>query len=199
VSVGRLAESRTRSCADLDDPSELCEKAGMGVLTDLVVAPLAEAAAVASTGINQRAWTSVDVKGLGIDDLATIHCLIDGCDPNEPVSPAEWQVNPFTKEKMVVTTFSRYLDGFDLVAEQGDIVVLRAPPPLVNTLAGLDSTKAAELALRWSATKSSERYGDGRPVPAFREDVASAYLEHVMKMAKAASESHKELFVWMCP
>jgi hypothetical protein len=24
-------------------------------------------------------------------------------------------------------------------------------------------------------------------------------LEHILKMAKAANESHQELFVWMCP
>lgn len=175
------------------------KKGGMGVLTDLIVAPLAEADAVASTGIKERPWPWADVKGLGIEDLATIHCLIDGQDPNEPVTPPESRTNPFTKEKMVVTIFSRYASGFKVVAGEEEIGVFRTPPALVNVLAGLDAVRAAELAHRWSVAKSAERYGDGRPVPVFPEAVASAYLEHIVKMARAATEGNSELFVWMCP
>ena len=75
----------------------------MGVLTDLVVAPLADADSVATTETNERPWPWVDVKGLGFEDLVTIHCLIDRQNPNEPVTPPEWQTNPFTKEEMAVT------------------------------------------------------------------------------------------------
>jgi hypothetical protein len=74
----------------------------VGVLTDLVVAPLADAAAVAKTALKERTWPWADAKGLGVDDLATMHCLLDGRDPDEPVAPPEWHYNPFTKQRMVV-------------------------------------------------------------------------------------------------
>jgi hypothetical protein len=173
------------------------KKAAVGVLTDLIVAPLADAELVASTGIKERPWPWVLVRHLGIEDLAAIHCMIDGQDPDEPLTPPEWLTNPFTKEKMVATILSRYLEGFQDVAGDGEVLVFRTPPALVNLLAGLDAGKAAELAHRWSAYRSAQRYGDGTPVE-FPEEEASAYLEHVVKMAKAATNDNSELFVWMC-
>jgi hypothetical protein len=171
----------------------------MGVLTDLVVAPATAAAAVAETGSNERSWPWADVRRFDIVDLAMTHCLIDGRDPNVPVTPPEWVVNPFTKKRMAVTTHNKYAQAMELVAEHGEVVVFRVPAVLVATLARFDSTAAAHLAREWSVAKSSERYGDGTLVTPFGEDVAAAYLGDVVAMARVAAERSDELFVWMCP
>jgi hypothetical protein len=171
----------------------------MGVLVHLLVAPLAEATAVASKRIKERIWTWVDVKGLGVEDLPMIHCLLDGRDPSESVKPAEWSELPFTKEKAVVTMLSTYMSAFELVAEDEEVAVLRVPPILTNVLAGLNEAKAAELTRKWSVAKSAERYGDGSPVPPFQEEMATGYIEHLTRMAKTAVQRNEELLVWACP
>jgi hypothetical protein len=160
---------------------------------------LAEAAEVASKRINERIWTWVDVKGLGVEDLPMIHCLLDGRDPSASVKPAEWRESPFTKEKAIVTMLSSYMSAFELVAEDEEVAVLRVPPMLVNALAGLNEAKAAELTRKWSVAKSAARYGDGSPVPPVQEEIAAGYIEHLTRMAKTAVQRHEELFVWACP
>jgi hypothetical protein len=170
----------------------------MGVLTDLIVAPLSDAAAVATTGSKERPWPWVDVKGLGVEELATIHCLIDGVDPKEPVSPPEWRTNPFTKEKRAVTMFSRYVGGFDMVAGDEEVCAMRLPPVLVARLARLDSATATDLARGWRSMRpAAERHGDGTPAQVLAE--YRSCLECVAAMAKEATGRNQELLLWMCP
>jgi hypothetical protein len=171
----------------------------MGVLTDLIVAPLADTAPIASTASKERPWPWKDVKGIGVDDLATILCLLDGHDPHAPVTPSEWVKNPFTKKKVAVTAVGRRMREFEAVAEDGEVVVFRVPRALVEGLAALQVTGVADLARRWSVDKSSERYGDGRRVQPFPEETAAAYLAEIVAMARKAVDERQELFVWMSP
>jgi hypothetical protein len=171
----------------------------MGVLTDLVVAPLGDAPCVAGNTRRDPSWTWVDVKGLGIDDIATLHCLLDGGDPKASSSPPEWVVNPFTKEKQAVTVVGRYLRDLELVAEHQSVLVFRVPTPLLRRLAQLDAAGIIELARRWRSEKSQERDGRGRPVPLFSETETAAYVARICDMARVATSKDHELFVWMCP
>jgi hypothetical protein len=171
----------------------------MGVLMDLVVAPLSEASAVAERSSRDRPWPWRDVKGIGLDDLATLHCFLDACDPNAPVDPPQWLENPFTKKKVEVTMFGRYVERFTVVAEEGEGVLFAAPAELVTALAGLDAARADDLARRWSDAKSSERLGDGSALQAFPVSTAVAYLNDVIAMAREASRRKEALLVWICP
>jgi hypothetical protein len=171
----------------------------MGVLTDLVVAPLSDVPSVASTPPNERRWPWVDVKGLPLGSLSRIHCLLDGVDPSDPVAPPEWIVNPFTKGQVAVTMGGRHQKAFEVVAGDGDAIVSRVPSELVHKLARLDSSGTARLRHRWWVHESSGRDGDGQAVTPFPEDLAAAYLEEAIAMAKTAVARDEELLVWECP
>jgi hypothetical protein len=57
------------------------------VLTDLAVAPLGDAGAIAATSVTERRWPREDVKGLGREEPAAMHCLIDWRTSLDPVAP----------------------------------------------------------------------------------------------------------------
>jgi hypothetical protein len=173
----------------------------VGILTDLIVAPLADAEAVAAANFAERRWPHVDVNGIGPEDLASMHCVLDGRAPLDPVTPPQWQANPFTKHQMPVTYLSQYLQAFEPAAEahDGEIIVLRVPSVLVAKLAALDEAAAADLASKWSREKSSGTFGDGRPVPPFTMGAATSYLERILVMARAAVRDDHALLVWLSP
>jgi hypothetical protein len=159
----------------------------MGVLTDLVVAPLTDAARVAIVPSNERPWPWKDAKGLGVEDLALMQCALDGRDPAELVVPPEWKVNPFTKERVAVTTVGRYLAAFEHVAAEDEVLVLRVPAPLVERLARCDARETADLVRRWTESK---------PI---RPEAALEYMALIVGMAAEATARRHELFVWLSP
>jgi len=129
------------------------------VLTDLIVAPLADATAVAETGAKDRVWPWVDVKGFDISDLAAIQCLMEGLDPSEPVTPPEWRNNPFMKTKMAVTVLVRMMDAFirpcRVLRSTGDSVAALVVLDVLNRLADATAAPVASISHSDSTTTAS--------------------------------------------
>jgi hypothetical protein len=187
----------------------------------LIVAPLSDAGLIEDRPIEERSWPSAELRGAHVPDLAVLHCAIEGHDPNEPLTPPQWTENLFTKQKVAVTIFDRYLDGFELVDEgrllpgstvgtmaadgliQGRTLVFRVPPALVDSLARgrlpYRETRVEpplDLARRWSTVSSSQRYADGKAMPGLSEEVAARCLDKLIEMAKLAVDRTDDLFVW---
>jgi hypothetical protein len=172
--------------------TEVDEEGPMGVLTDLVVAPMSDAAAVGRTPSDKRPWPSIDVKGLGPDDLALLHCLVDGRDPDALVTPPEWVVNPFTKKRVAVTILGSYMRAFEHAPGDGEIVVVRLPGVFVSALAKLTPGAVRDLAQRWHDA-------DDKTSGGFVVDDAAACLDAATAIARTAVERGHEVFAWVCP
>lgn len=149
----------------------------MGIQSELFVASSGEAESVASAGLDEGPWTRVDISRLLVDDLATIHCLLDGDDPEAPES------------------FERYLASYQEIGEFDEVLIYQLPHVFVNKIVALDSTKASEVARRWISLESSKQH-DGSTLPA---DVALEYVESLMKIARMASEQRQDILLRLCP
>src|SRR6185295_18581490 len=87
----------------------------MGVLTDFIVAPREDAKAVVNEGSSSPKWPSLQSKGLLLHEVAAVHALLDGEDPNRPTGPPARRRNPFTGKEMdfTRTVMNDYMARFD--------------------------------------------------------------------------------------
>lgn len=170
----------------------------MGVLTDLVVAPLEDADAVANVDSSERPWPWCDAKGLGFEEVAALHCILDGLDPDTPVEPPAWMENPFTKQNIAVTTIVRYVEGFESAGDSDDseVVLMRAPADFVHRVAQLDEVALHDLARRWTEYEAREAVR-GRKMRTLEE--SAEYLNHLADMSRTAHQRGHELYVWISP
>ncbi len=75
----------------------------------LLVALVDDVDEIASTPAAERPWRSIDAQGLHYEDLAELHCILDGVDPGAGLSPPESWRHPFTLERLQVTRRMSYV------------------------------------------------------------------------------------------
>ncbi len=170
----------------------------MGVLTDLIVAPRDEADAVAQATGAVRKWPSLETKGLGVEVLASLHCILDGVDPTAEAQPPALRTNPFTGAKTRLTTVQRYVDGFETCGDPGETEVWmgRSPVAFVERLAGLDDVALRDLGRAWAEDDAKQSRGKRAPLSL---DEAVTCLKNIVALARTARERGHQLYVWMCP
>lgn len=166
----------------------------MGVFSDLIVAPLRDAASIADVAPTRRSWTWRPFGKYDPSDVACIYCLADGHAPCDPVDPPRWMTNPFTKKKQPVLLVADYIARFELVSdEDSEIVVMRLPPIFVGQLAAKTASDLATLAESWAREASNSDW-TARNATGFSESVAVLHA-----MAMLATERSEELFLWTSP
>jgi hypothetical protein len=142
----------------------------MGVLTDLVIATEADLGGVSPDELPISVFPGVDIKGIGIIELAILHGLLAG------------------KE------FDPRLEAFPMVggqeSEDGPWLN-RLPQDFVERLAGLDGEHLSSAAAQWRATEEFEHNGWDP------EDI-SQRLGEVCELAKRAVSEGKPIHLWTC-
>jgi len=140
----------------------------MGVLSDLVVAPVEEAERVAHAQVPSQEFNGIDIKGIDTVRFETLHSLLTG--------QAFDDLLPLYEP--VVT-----------VSDEGPWV-FQIPQDLVALLAGFDDARKSEVARQWAKTEefALDRWTE--------REVASA-LDSISTLAKKAIEPDQALFLWM--
>jgi hypothetical protein len=140
----------------------------MGVLSDLVVAPVGDADRVAHAQVPSQVFDGIDIKGIDSVKFGILHSLLTG------------------------RAFGDLLPLYDpavTVSEEGPWV-FQIPQDLVASLAGLDEPRKSEVARQWAKTAefALDRWAEG--------EVASA-LDSISTLAKRGVEPGQALFLWM--
>jgi hypothetical protein len=141
----------------------------MGVLSDLVVAPEADAAVVAGSMNPAAQFGGIDIKGISSVNFGVLHSILIG--------------RPF-KELL-----PQYKPLISLSSEGP--WVFRIPQDLVVQLAGMSDHERHRVGDLWART--DEFLGAGWTQP----EVAEAF-ESICALARNAVESKNALFLWMC-
>jgi len=139
-------------------------------LTDLIVATEAELGAIPQDEIPINLFPGVDVKGIGLIELATLHSLVGNAE------------------------FDPVLDAFPTIAgqESEDGPWLnRLPDDFVLALAGLANDAVAKLAAEWSQTEEFQGRGWDP------EDV-EVRLGEIVELARRALQEAKPIHLWTC-
>ncbi len=141
----------------------------MGVLSDLVVAPVDDAEKVAHADVPSRAFGGIDIKGIDTVKFGTLHSLVTG------------------------RTFDEVLALYDPVVEVSDDGpwVFRIPEELVERLAALSEEEGRTVAAKWAATEEFALSG-------WDEAAVSDGLVAICELARRAVDSGQALFLWMC-
>jgi len=141
----------------------------VGVLSDLVVAPVDDAEKVAHADVPSRAFGGIDIKGIDTVKFGTLHSLVTG------------------------RTFDEVLALYDPVVEVSDDGpwVFRIPEELVERLAALSEEEGRTVAAKWAATEEFALSG-------WDEAAVSDGLVAICELARRAVDSGQALFLWMC-
>lgn len=140
----------------------------MGVLNDLIIATEAELAALPEDDIPINAFPGVDIKGVGLIELASLHALLAG----EEFDPS--------------------LDAFPMIGGQEDGPWLnRIPDEMLTRLASLSSDDVARFAKDWSATEEFQE-------SMWEPEEVHGRLGEIVALAKRAVAAEKPIHLWTC-
>src|SRR3954470_7804655 len=103
----------------------------MGVLSDLVVAPVGDAERVAHAEVPSQAFGGIDINGIDTVKFGTLHSIVTGR-----------SLEALLPEYQPIVT----------VSEEGPWV-FRLPPDLVSRLAELDDAARARVTKQWAGTE----------------------------------------------
>src|SRR5262245_54177269 len=140
----------------------------MGVLSDLILATEAELASVPPDAVPINVLPGLDVKGIDLVKIGTLHALLAGRD------------------------FDPSLQGFPMVSgeesEDGPWV-FRCPDDLITRLAAVSDTDVPRVATRWAATEEFRLDGwdPGEVAVAFRK---------MRDFARRAKDEGKPIHLW---
>ena len=140
----------------------------MGVLSDLVVAPVGDAERVAHAQVPSQVFDGIDIKGIDSVRFGTLHSLLTG------------------------QAFEDLLPLYDPVVTVSDEGpwVFQIPREIVALLAGLDDTRKSEVARQWAKT---EEFALDR----WTEREVASVLDSISTLAKKVIEPDQALFLWM--
>src|SRR5262245_59146220 len=141
----------------------------MSVLTDLVVADLGQAGALARTLKPSSDWNCLDVKGIDIVKLCRLRAILT----NAPYRKA-W-----------IAEF-RYLAG----DEDFGPWVMAVPDALVAGLAAMPEEALSPVASRWHATEEFR-------LERWRLADVEASLKDIHRLAKTAVAANKPVLLWI--
>ena len=140
----------------------------MGVLSDLIVAPVGDVERVAHAEVPSQVFDGIDLKGIDTVRFGTLHSLLIG------------------------QTFEDLLPLYDPVVTVSDEGpwVFQIPQDLVSLLAEVDDIRKSEVARQWAKTEefALDRWTE--------REVASA-LDSISTLAKRVIEPDQALFLWM--
>ena len=156
----------------------------MGILTDFVMADVSEANAVASA-VDRGKWPTVSSGRLTTLEVARLHFVMTGEDPDAPASPPQTVRNPFTKAEVPVTIFMQYMSTFTTLVDGGEFWVHQLPASLVGEIA--QASDLPSIAERWAACDEMEGAEAG---------YLSDLLSQLRDLARRAQSSEKALLLW---
>jgi hypothetical protein len=146
----------------------------MGVLSDIVVADPADAAAInAAEGAHLERWPCLESKDIDPVKLGTLWQILSGGSPGDVDAVSAYMLDTI----------------LDQPGDSGPWVFL-VPEPLTSALAALDDAAQAPVARAWAAT---EEFVLGR----WQVDDVRDYLRELTARARAAREAGKSLLLWM--
>ena len=140
----------------------------MGVLSDLIIGTEADLAGVPAGDAPINVLPGLDVKGIDITKLATLHDLVTGRE------------------------FDPALEAFPLVSGQESEDgpwVFRCPDDLVASLAALDEPSLTTLAARWATT-------DEFRMDHWEAAAVTDCLRSISALAKSAMQEGKPIHLW---
>lgn len=141
----------------------------MGVLTDFVVADLAEAQTVCDSSCPCQDFDGFDAKGIDTVKLGTLHAILRG------------------------EVYSHSGDTVLCSGGEDGPWVFEVPPELMQRLAALTAQQLEVTARTWAATEEfSPRYDDW-PLEAVQE-----VLNELAALCKRAVTQGKSVLMWMC-
>ena len=146
----------------------------MGVLSDIIIAEKADAAAINAAGeAHRKQWASLESKGIDTIKLGTLYQIVHGRSLDD--------MDFFSKFMQDATLDKRSKDG---------PWVFLIPEELTSAVAALDEAQAEAVTNKWAATEEFE--GDGWQF----EDVEE-YLQALVAHARKARDARKPLLLWM--
>jgi hypothetical protein len=143
----------------------------MGLLTDFVVADLADAQRVGESVSPGHTFGGIAVIGIDGVRLGALYTVLSG--------------TPYTTE--FVANFMGDQSFVYAASEDGPWVQL-VPHDLTRRIAALDGTELPRVAARWAQTEDVA----GSP------QVLAEFLEDLAGLARQAVASGKELLLWVC-
>jgi hypothetical protein len=156
----------------------------MGILSDLVVADRAEAAAIGAS-VGRESWPSLESKGFTVLEVGLLHFVLTGQDPDAPANPPTSVKSRFDGKEHPVTLGSKYTADFECLYDHRESWVHEVPASLVDELA--KATRLKEVASKWAEFEELE---GGDP-----EDLAGVLAE-LQRLARLARAQEKSLLLW---
>jgi hypothetical protein len=141
----------------------------MSLLSDFYIAKPEDAARY-DTDQNLPDSEHAEFKGLTYEEVANLWAILQDTDPTPEHS-----------------------DGFEsvLVVDGGQRLINRFPPDFVTRLASLDAASSAAAATKWIQT------GELAYMSCEAADVLPI-IEALSRLARAAQQSGRSLYLWMC-
>lgn len=156
----------------------------MGILADFLVADPSEAAAI-DAATDRTRWHVYQSKGFTGVELAQIHFMIRGLDPDAEVVPRRTVRNRFTNKEQAITEFDDYFGRFELVHQTEGTWIQRLPDDLAADLADLADEQAV-----------AEAWAECEELEGAEPDVLVEVLRALRTLSRRARNEGKALLLW---
>lgn len=145
----------------------------MGVLTDFVIANLADAQLVGESMNPSQQFDGLDAKGMDQVKMASLYAILTGQDYDSDFLQAE--------QSFVYIS-----------SEQGPWVQL-VPHEMVERVAKLSEFETVRIAREWLRTEEDFRYGK------WTSEHAVQFLQDLGQLCRRAVADNKAVLMWTCP